>query len=522
MASCLGLYVETGLIKYAKITKDNENIKVDTCGIKAYDNFEEELSKIIEETGSQKLPISINLSEEIYNEFEVFSLLNKKDMEAAIKTEFEAVCAEKSLRENVFESRYLLARNLESKETLKTIYISASKAEIEEKNKTFEKYRLTTVTPLPIAVTGLINFTNIDDAVIVNIEENTTLTLILQGKIYSVVKLKTGMKDVYKALNEKVNSFSKVYEICRNANIYNSEGKELDDTNEYLTDIMPTLYKISEELEEVLSKVGQNISKVYITGAAATIGNIDLYFEEYNKNIKCEILKPTFFEKSSKVPNNIKDYIEANSAIACGLQALDFGLKQMNFKKTTSTFSLKDILTMEIGGKSGGGQKIDLSGTLDKTEKLLLRACVSVVIALSVYGITSYIVNNQIATKRIEMQKEIDEANSEVAAIESDIEAVRTKKSEYTKLIKNLEDMGNKITSDYQDANAIPNLLNQIMYVIPKNVQLTSVTNPSKGSIEIEAQAERYEDLGYFKANLKADSVLLNVTSDQRSENTVA
>ena len=518
MASCLGLYVENGLIKYAKIAKDNEAIKIETCGVKSYDDFRTEISKIVEETASQKLPISINLSEEIYNDFEVFSLLNTKDRESAIRTEFETICAEKGLRENVFESRYLMAKNLSSDETLRAIYISANKAEIERKNRELDKYRLTTVTALPVAIANLFKFTTSDNVAILNIEEQTTLTVILDGQIYDVIKLKTGMKEIYQALNTKVNSFSKVYEICKNTNIYNAEGKEsIEDNNEYLIDIIPTLYKLTEELTEVLKEYYAKIDKIYIGGTAAVIGNVDLYFEEYIKDYKFEILKPAFTEKiNKKSQNNIKDYIEVNSAIATGLQGLDVGLQQMNFKKTSGG-KLKDILTADIGKGGGpnlGDFKLDLSGKLDGTEKMLARLCITLLMALIVYGTTSNIIGSTITRRQNEVEKVISEANTEIALIDRDIEAVKSKTIEYSQLIKNLEEINNKVTDKIRTQNAIPNLLNQVMHVVPKNVQLTSITNIGENSIQIEAQAERYEELGYFKARLRADTILLNVTSD--------
>ena len=37
MTSCLGIYVEPNIIKYAKISKDHDNIKIDAFGIKFYE-----------------------------------------------------------------------------------------------------------------------------------------------------------------------------------------------------------------------------------------------------------------------------------------------------------------------------------------------------------------------------------------------------------------------------------------------------------------------------------------------------
>ena len=46
MASCLGLYIENNLIKYAKVSKNNEAIKVESFGIKFYENLQETINQI--------------------------------------------------------------------------------------------------------------------------------------------------------------------------------------------------------------------------------------------------------------------------------------------------------------------------------------------------------------------------------------------------------------------------------------------------------------------------------------------
>ena len=111
MASCLGIYIENNLIKYAKVSKERDQIKVEAFGIKFYDNLDQTISQIVEETYSYKTPISVNLSEEIYNYFNMFALLSKKDLPKAIKTEFESYCGDKNYNPNVFETRYAIASN---------------------------------------------------------------------------------------------------------------------------------------------------------------------------------------------------------------------------------------------------------------------------------------------------------------------------------------------------------------------------------------------------------------------------
>ena len=91
MSSCLGLYIENNIIKYAKVSKDHDNLKIDAFGIKFYEKLGDSIDQVVEETYSQKTPISVNMSEEMYNYFNMYALLTKSDLQKAIRTEFEAL-----------------------------------------------------------------------------------------------------------------------------------------------------------------------------------------------------------------------------------------------------------------------------------------------------------------------------------------------------------------------------------------------------------------------------------------------
>ena len=65
MPSCLGIYIENNLIKYAKIAKDRNNFKVEAYGVKFYeDNIEKTIEQIVKETYSYQVPISVNIKKE--------------------------------------------------------------------------------------------------------------------------------------------------------------------------------------------------------------------------------------------------------------------------------------------------------------------------------------------------------------------------------------------------------------------------------------------------------------------------
>ncbi len=60
------------------------------------------------------------------------------------------------------------------------------------------------------------------------------------------------------------------------------EGQELQDTeNEYLDNIMPTLYKIAENSKKIIENSAIDIDRIYITGTLSVVNNIDLYFQEF-------------------------------------------------------------------------------------------------------------------------------------------------------------------------------------------------------------------------------------------------
>ena len=97
MSSSLGIYINENIIKYAKISREGDNVKVDALGIKIYSDLQQAIEQIISETFSFKIPISVNMSEEMYNYFYMSDLLNKKDLDKAINTEFESFCYEKQI-----------------------------------------------------------------------------------------------------------------------------------------------------------------------------------------------------------------------------------------------------------------------------------------------------------------------------------------------------------------------------------------------------------------------------------------
>ena len=518
MTSCLGIYIEPNFIKYAKISKDHDILRVESFGIKFYDKLGDAIDQVISDTYSFKTPISINLSEESYQYFYMFTLLNKVDMKKAIQTEFESFCADKGINKNGVEARYVLVNSLDDKEKIKVIHVSANKSSILEQEQPFLNYKLSTIAPVSISISNIANLKSKENALIINMENETTITTVIDQRIYQVEKIQNGASEVLEGIRIKENSYSKAYEICKNSTIYTMEGQELqEDKNEYLDDIMPTLYTIASKVKEIIENDTIKIDRVYLTGTLSVVNNIDLYFQEVLQNEKVEILKPFFIKDTVKI--NIKDYIEVNSAISLALQGLEYGLKDMNFKKQTFKDNIDDIfakLNISREDKTDKKQNKVLSnmfstnfrGKLSSSERWMLRVLGGALILTVMYSGFSIFLNKEIDKKNLEVAEVKQDTVYKITEVEKDIKDVQSKTSEYQRLTENLRNISNQVSENNKNRNNIPNLLSQIMHSIPQGVQITSIENPSAKHIIIQAQSQKYEQLGYFKAILKTQGIL--------------
>lgn len=522
MPSYLGLYIEENLIKYAKVSKEKDNIKVDSFGMKFYTDVDKTIKQIVEETYSFKTPISINLTEETYQYFNMFSLLNKKDLEKAIKLEFETYCTEKGYNSNSLETRYVIVNNTENKEKIKVIHISDNKIELNKAKQRLDGYRLSTISPISMTIPNLINFQDKENSLIVNIEDITTITTVINQNIYEINKLDEGSKEILEKINLKENSYSKAYEICQNTTIYTADVQDFSqEQTRYLEDIMPTLYNIVGNVQKIINECPEKISKVYITGTLSCINNIDLYFEEYLGKVKCEILKPYFLQNMTKEVN-IKDYIEVNSAISLALQGLQMGIQGINFKQQQLGESfLKLNLNLTSGDKKNKANKksnnnFELNDLVDKfsiKEMSLIRTSISLLIFIIIYSGFSILLVKQIEKKEDEADSVITKINAQISRVTKDTKTLNETTTKYSTLITDLQDINEKISEINKSKNLIPNLLNQIMNVIDSSVQITSIENTTDRHIVIKAQSTKYPGLGYFKTKLQTQNILTNVVS---------
>lgn len=539
MQSCLGITVTDKLIKYAKVENTNNTFKVISYGIKFYDNLELQstIQQIINETDSQRTPISVNVRKEKYYYFDIFSLTNKDYAKKAIQTEFESFCADNHITTNAYEGRYTYVKDQNNDDQNKVIYIYDSKADINETMDLFRGAKVTSATPTAIALPNIATIDKSKNTMIVDLDEQIKVTTVLGQSIYNVDILQQGLSEAFDTINEKENSYLKTYETLKNTTIYTMEMTNTDadskQKNEYLQFVIPVLYKVANEVQNLM-KSYKKIDKIYLTGMGTVINNVDLYFQEYFKDTKVEILKPFFIDNDPKT--NAKDYIEVNSAIALAIQGLGFGIKTVNFRSKDAKESLKALLSMDIkdvknikiSSPKGKLQKpklnidFNMRGKFQKMEVSAVRDCVVIVLVLILFCAGSLFLKKQIETSIAKTNDVITYTEEQIELAEADDGRINTKTQDYKKYKSNLENTSSAIETKRSRKNQITTLLNKIVYTIPKQVQLTEIKNTevtdSGATVQhiiIQAQSTEYEQLAYFKAKLKNEGILDNVVSTE-------
>lgn len=551
MKTCLGISITDKMIKYAKVQRDNNNkYSVTSYGVKFYEELklDSTIEQIIQETNSTSTPISVNIRNNKYYYFNIFKTENKDYINKAVQTEFESFCVDSHINKNSVDGRYHLIRIcLDDSEKRRIMYTYDTKADLNETKKSFYKYNLKSIAPEAIALPNLININPNKNIMIVDLDDKVTATTLIGGNLYSVDSLEVGMKNAFDAINEKENSYSKTYDVYKNTTIYTMEAIQQGEMqnqpeNEYLKYIVPELYRIVQEVQKLSTKY-QKIDEIYLTGYGSSINNVDLYFQEYLKEAKVEILKPFFVPNNGSV--NLKDYIEVNSAIALAIQGMGYGVQSLNFKTNDILRKLKDLLNTDVSSLSKNGEGASFkdiataffnrianslkgAGNVLKSEDKVTSLDTSMIVSLIVliiiivmFSVSSVWVSKAITDKINEANQTISYTKTQETLANADDATIKNKTQDYIRYKTKLEDTSSAIEEKRSRKNQITNLLSKIAYTIPKGVTLTSIKNSEQTSssgetvehITITAKASEYEQLAYFKAKLSNAEILENVVS---------
>jgi len=567
MPNCLGIYAENNIIKYAKLNTDKNggSLRLASYGVRFSENTRATIEAIVQETNSFEDNIATNITNERYEVIPVFSKLNKKDTKGIVDSEFANRCEARGTVPSVLEMKYKIAKNTGDADKYNAICVYANKPELTNIFQNFSDYKLTSVAPLGSSIINVLPNKGLSDEVaIINIEDYTTVTIIEKGEVASINSFPVGMKDVLPKLAEKYNSYSKAYEACKGVSAYIEDVYSLEESDREILDLLiPMLYDLRSKVEGYLRPHLSSINKVYITGTGVIINNLDLYFNEALNEKACQILVPYFLQKDS---NNLKDIVEVNTAIALAFNGIGFNEKELDFNtgssatliqgtafvkkfneikdKTIDYLAANDFLgrsakkeranrkkkkidiefndevveqaipdeeqpMVTFGEENGYSEAEEKDPFLTKGEASIARTAGAVALAFCLYSGAAYYTNEVINNKIEETNKNEIQVRSWMTQAEEDRSAISKEAQSYVSMKTNLEELLNKVTNR-KVTFAIPNYMSKLMFTIPENVKVTSIS-VLNGKVTMEAESGQYSQLGYFVSRLKLDRILTNV-----------
>jgi Tfp pilus assembly protein PilN len=252
--------------------------------------------------------------------------------------------------------------------------------------------------------------------------------------------------------------------------------------------------------------------------------------------------------------------IEVNSATAVAINGLELGKKEMNFYSASSAGPItldsikkkleklktidpkatmeklimaykeldekvKQKTTIKISApKKRKKAKVDFAEdeevevkqeldtrVIDYLDAWLIRVSLSLMVGFTVYTGVAYYAGKLLSEKNKLADSRMEQIKQELADIEADTTQINSSAVEYQSKTNKLEAIINKIRQEDERSFDVPNLLSQIMFMVPDDVKITSLEVATNDQVTIEANSGKYSQLGYFVSKLKIDNILKNV-----------
>lgn len=540
MSSCLGIYINDNIIKFAKLSYEKHVMTLEQYGTRyiRIDPFNQ-IEGIIQETNSNSAQIAINPEKSEYLNIEMYDQGQVNSYVADVaKVEFEAWCEKKAVSPQNYEYIYKAA-DMKNADNKKMLGINVLKKDILEKY-TQRFSNIVSLYPANLLTQRLVPSEE-QNYILVDLSDSLTIIVVENNKVVDNYNFDVGMKQILSAFSDRVGTYQRAYEACKQINVY-SEG--YDNNNKELEVVLePLLQDILKQVQVYVEKYRKNIDKLILTGDGIIFTNIDILFTEY-LNLKCEILKPEFLDDTSNV-RNTADILETIEAIALAYDVLKPKPKESEYVKKTGMkkglFSKKEkapkpqkekkeITLFNKKDKSietNSEPKVFLD--VDQAQKInKILTCLSIFagVALITYVAFSGLYISKVEKIKKNVENEVASLDKKISEINSDNEYITSNTKKYTEINEYVQKIVDQIESNkigkFTTYN-VATFLNNIIKIIPQNVQLVNIKSDDNKNVVITAKSNSYADLGYFVAELKINNTLNNVTINniQNSETTV-
>lgn len=575
MASCLGIYLNNSVVKYAKLTSDNgNNVKIESYGVRFIKESQmDTLKNIIDETNSSNTPIIMNPQGSRFINYQMFDQVQNSGVASDVaKMEFEAWCEKNAKVPDRYTYVFKNAEIRNEENKFNSVIDFTEKAFLKEYQKIGES-DVSAIYP-PELLLGRLVPKEEQNYMLINLDNALSLQIFLDGKLRDIRFYDVGMGQILNDFAAKLGSYQKAYEACKQLNVYSDEATNNDKLLESIAE--PVLQEILRNIAGMATRYKGKITKVILTGTGIVFTNIDILIREFI-NLRCEILKPECINVTNI--RNIAEALETTLAISLANEYfiqqdtdLNFMVSNSKLKREFNSFFAKLLkpnpkknmqpkpanrnvpqgnsmppmgMAQNVGmnanmqgsqnGPNGNGQRQNIFATMfskqspsqqasseaigafvvtDTTDFIAMCVGIVAVVVLVAYTAFTLIYTKSVNDnlKKIESAKTTIQKNT--ASVKADTSYISASTTKYQEINNKVSDVVEKIENNKIGKFSTYNVasfLQNIVKVIPRNVRLTSLTSDDNKNIVLTATSNSYADLGYFVAALKINSTLKDV-----------
>lgn len=514
--SCLGIYFDNNIVKYAKVEKSGENsISIKNYGIKFVkeQSVQDTVFSVISDTNSMDVPVVISAPGAKYSDFKVLKQISNADRNNIIKLEFEEWC-DKNLK-NVDDFSFVQRiSDVVEEEHYSGVIAVAEKSEVNKFAEIGPK-KISAMYPaeLTVSTTNMIDEPNY---ILVNLDKSLVITSVVNGKMVETNISDIGMDQIINAFIDLLGNYPKSYEACKQINVF-SDGEMTNNKVQFEQIVEPVLQEVLQKVQDVINRYRSNISKIYISGMGTLFTNIDTLFTEYF-NMRTEIFKPKFISDAGDV-RNMADMIEALPAICMARYYLQTTKEGIDFLKKQAKDKISLFERFKKSKKSANSRKAPSKKFIldfDKLEKYLLYPTVLLIVFVIGYNVFTNLYVNKIDKYIADYNAKIADYNSVIEVINSDRGEISTATSKYKSVNDEVDlliaQINNNEIGKFTTYN-VAAFVQKLAKIVPDGVTLTYIQSDDNKKVTIGAKANEYPEVGYLVANLRLHSdILKNIT----------
>ena len=524
MSSCLGIYIGEKVVKYAKLTREENSsrIKAITYGTKIHlGNKSDIISNIVTATGSEGVPVCINSEGERIHKTEVLRIISKNDLESLVDLEVVDFTGNEDKNERSYVYKYVLLDSLVSRDNYTANIVIQDRPGV-DKYLSDENTSVVSMYSLPYVLDEIAP-KEVSNYLIIDMNENTDLIFVSDGKLLDVINMDLGMKKIMDTFPEMLGSYQKAYDTCKTINVFSDESNVNNPELERV--IEPVLQDALNRIQNKIRELNLKIDRIYLSGTITLFINSDMLFEQYF-DTPTEKLRPYFIDAKDS-NNNMSEVTEANEAFSLAYEGLMVERPELDFlrqnKKFGNIFAKVGKIKStgaKIVNENNKGPKLKVNRNenvfigninLEKVKSILIFANVIMFTLLLVYSVFGGIYNAQMNKQIENVVEEKAKVTENTVKVNSDITYINSNKEKYSNYVSYVDETIRKINKGeigkYSTYNVALFML-KISKYIPDGVLLKSIKSDSSKHVTIIASSNSYAQLGYFVSQLKLEGIL--------------